>query len=239
MLRAGYGQGNVDPKFGRNASECERLGIPFGIYWFSYAYTPEMAAAEAASCLEAVKGRKLSYPVAYDFEGDSVEFAEKSGAAVTRELASAMARAFCGAVRAGGRYPMIYTNPSFLQRYFDAQLPREYDIWLAQWPATPDLAAKPAQAGGIWQYTSSGSVSGISGRVDMDAAYLDYPALIAASGLNRPGGQVVPGPEPAKSENELARDWVMAADISDGENPDAPATRQQVWTMLYRLTGGK
>ena len=73
----------------------------------------------------------------------------------------------------------------------------------------------------------------------MDAAYLDYPALIAASGLNRPGGQVVPGPEPAKSENELARDWVMAADISDGENPDAPATRQQVWTMLYRLTGGK
>ena len=47
MLRAGYGQGNVDPKFGRNASECERLGIPFGIYWFSYAYTPEMAAKEA------------------------------------------------------------------------------------------------------------------------------------------------------------------------------------------------
>ena len=55
MLRAGYGQGNVDPKFGRNASECERLGIPFGIYWFSYAYTPEMAAKEALYALEAVR----------------------------------------------------------------------------------------------------------------------------------------------------------------------------------------
>ena len=138
---------------------------------------------------------------------------------------SSLARAFCGAVQKAGYYAMVYTNPDYLSRWYDTAIPKEYDIWLAQWPATPDLAAKPAQAGGIWQYTSSGSVSGISGRVDMNAAYLDYPALIAASGLNRPGGQVAPGPEPA--------------DISDGENPDAPATRQQVWTMLYRLTGGK
>ena len=228
MLRAGYGRGNIDAQFERNAAECERLGIPYGAYWFTYAYTPEMAAAEAASCLEAVKGRKLSYPVAYDFEGDSVEFAEKSGAAVTRELASAMARAFCGAVRAGGRYPMIYTNPSFLQRYFDAQLPREYDIWLAQWPAKPDPAAPPALATGMWQYSSSGSVDGIEGRVDLDAAYKDYPALT--------GG----GSAPADTtEAERARDWVMKKGISDGTSPDAPATRQQVWVMLYRMNGGK
>ena len=49
MLRAGYGQGNIDPQFERNASECTRLGIPFGVYWFSYAYTPEMARREASS----------------------------------------------------------------------------------------------------------------------------------------------------------------------------------------------
>ena len=239
MLRAGYGQGNVDPKFGRNASECERLGIPFGIYWFSYAYTPEMAAKEALYALEAVRPYKMDYPLAFDYEGDSQTTAKKNGVTVTKALVSSLARAFCGAVQKAGYYAMVYTNPDYLSRWYDTAIPKEYDIWLAQWPATPDLAAKPAQAGGIWQYTSSGSVSGISGRVDMNAAYLDYPALIAASGLNRPGGQVVPGPEPAKSENELARDWVMAADISDGENPDAPATRQQVWTMLYRLTGGK
>src|SRR5699024_12606341 len=67
-LRAGYGQGNVDPKFGRNASECERLGIPFGIYWFSYAYTPEMAAKEALYALEAVRPYKMDYPLAFDYE---------------------------------------------------------------------------------------------------------------------------------------------------------------------------
>ena len=225
--------------FARNAAGCEAVGLPYGVYWFSYAWSEESARAEAGSCLQLIRGRNIEYPVAFDFEGDSADYAAKNGVVVTKPLVSALARAFCGRVSAAKYSPMVYTNPSYLSSYYDAAIPADYDIWLAQWPATPDLAAKPAQAGGIWQYTSSGSVSGISGRVDMDAAYLDYPALIAASGLNRPGGQEAPGPEPAKSENELARDWVMAADISDGENPDAPATRQQVWTMLYRLTGGK
>ncbi len=227
MLRAGYGRASADELFARNASECERLGIPYGVYWFSYAYTPEMAAAEAASCLSAIDGRRLSYPVAYDFEGDSVEFAEKNGVTVTRELASAMARAFCGAVKAAGRYPMLYTNPSFLQRYFDGQLAGEYDIWLAQWPAKPDPASPPALAGGMWQYSSAGSVAGISGRVDLDAAYRDYPALING------------GASPGESEAERARAWVMERGISDGTNPEAAATRQQVWMMLYRMNGGE
>ena len=46
-----------------------------------------------------------------------------------------------------------------------------------------------------------------------------------------------PDPEPVKPETELAREWVMAEGISDGENPDSPCTRQQVWTMLYRALG--
>ena len=50
MLRAGYGQGNIDAQFERNAGECTRLGIPFGVYWFSYAYTPAMARREAQCC---------------------------------------------------------------------------------------------------------------------------------------------------------------------------------------------
>lgn len=48
-----------------------------------------------------------------------------------------------------------------------------------------------------------------------------------------------PDPEPVKPETELAREWVMAQGISDGENPDSPATRGQVWTMLYRMEGGE
>ena len=48
-----------------------------------------------------------------------------------------------------------------------------------------------------------------------------------------------PMPEPEPSEAELAREWAMAQGISDGENPDSPATRGQVWTMLYRMEGGE
>lgn len=48
-----------------------------------------------------------------------------------------------------------------------------------------------------------------------------------------------PDPEPVKPETELAREWAMAQGISDGENPDSPATRGQVWTMLYRMEGGE
>lgn len=63
IARAGYGQNNIDKQFRRNASECNRLGIPFGVYWFSYALNAEMARQEARYCLEAVKGYRLEYPI--------------------------------------------------------------------------------------------------------------------------------------------------------------------------------
>lgn len=231
MLRAGYGQGNIDPQFVRSADECTRLGIPFGVYWFSYAYTTEMATQEAKFCIDAVSKYRLSYPVAFDFEYDSVDYASEQGVAVTKELASAMARAFCSTVEDNGYYPMIYANPNYLSAYFDRDLPMEYDIWLAQWPRNPDPAQEPAQAGGMWQYTSSGTVAGISGRVDLDAAYKDYPALIGQSGNGNTGD------DSYANEAARAREWVIEQGISDGSRPNDPATRQEVWVMLYRLEG--
>lgn len=245
MLRAGWGQGNIDSKFVRNISECNRLGIPCGVYWFSYAYTPELAAKEALFALEAVRPYRLEFPIAFDYEGDSQSTAAKHGVAVTKALVSSLARSFCSAIQSAGYYAMVYTNPAYLAQYYDADIPKQFDIWLAQWPTKPDPAKRPAQAGGIWQYSSAGSVPGISGRVDMDAAYVDYPETIAAAGMNKPGGSAQPeptptpdpGPEPAKTEEELAREWVMAEGISDGSDPLAAATRQQVWVMLYRMNG--
>lgn len=244
MIRAGYGQNNIDPQFKRNISECNRLGIPCGIYWFSYAYTEAMAIREAEYALAAVEPYKLDYPIAFDYEGASVDYAKKNGVVPDKAHVTALANAFCGRIEQAKYYAMVYTNPAYLSQYYDSYVPKSYDIWLAQWPANPDPAAKPAQAGGIWQYTNSGTVSGISGRVDMDAAYYDYPAIIKANGLNQPATAPEPEPNPepdpetpAKTETELAREWVMALDISDGENPDAACTRQQVWTMLYRALG--
>lgn len=245
MIRAGWGQNNIDTQFVRNISECNRVGIPCGIYWFSYAYTEAMAVREAEYALAAVEPYKLDYPIAFDYEGASVDYAKKNGVVPDKAHVTALANAFCGRIEQAKYYAMVYTNPAYLSQYYDSYVPKSYDIWLAQWPANPDPATKPAQAGGIWQYTSSGTVSGISGRVDLDAAYYDYPGIIADNGLNQPATAPEPEPNPepdpetpAKTETELAREWVMAMGISDGENPDSPCTREQVWVMLYRMNGG-
>lgn len=232
MIKAGSGRNRVDPEFKRNISECNRLGIPCGVYWFSYAYTEELAHNEAKYCLEAIAPYKLDYPVAFDFEYDSVNNAAKLGIEITREMASSFARAFLEDIEAARYYAMLYTNSDYLKRYFDQDLAKRYDVWLAMWQANPNLNDKPTQAGGIWQYSDTGNVSGISARVDLDAAYYDYPGIISANGLNQPSGQ-----EPELPEAERARQWAIAAGITDGENPDSPVTRGQVWTMLYRMNG--
>lgn len=234
MIKAGSGRNRVDPEFKRNISECNRLGIPCGVYWFSYAYTEELAHNEAKYCLEAIAPYKLDYPVAFDFEYDSVNNAAKLGIEITREMASSFARAFLEDIEAARYYAMLYTNSDYLKRYFDQDLAKRYDVWLAMWQANPNLNDKPTQAGGIWQYSDTGNVPGISERVDLDAAYYDYPGIISANGLNQPSGQ-----EPELPEAERARQWAIAAGITDGENPDSPVTRGQVWTMLYRMNGGE
>ena len=181
MIRAGYGQGTIDKQWKRNADECTRLGIPFGVYWFSYATTVERAANEAEYCLQAIAPYKLSYPVAWDFEYDSVKYAAGKGAGITKKLASDMGRAFLARIEEAGYYPMLYTNADYLSRYFDADLAGRYDIWLAQWPSyTPNLENPPvAVRGGIWQYANDGVVSGVSANVvDLDACYTDYPTII-------------------------------------------------------------
>lgn len=245
MIKAGSGRNRIDPQFKYNISECNRLGLPCGVYWFSYAYTEEMARDEAKYCLDAIAPYKLDYPVAYDFEYDSVDNAEKLGIKITKEMASSFARAFLGEIEAAHYYAQLYTNADYLTRYFDAELAKRYDVWLAQWPSKPNLDTKPSQAGGIWQYSNTGSVDGISERVDLDAAYYDYPGIIEKNGLNQPATAPEPEPNPepdteipAKTETELAREWVMALGISDGENPDNPCTREQVWVMLYRMQNG-
>lgn len=179
MLRAGYGKNNIDAQFKRNAKECNRLGIPFGVYWFSYAYTEEMAKKEAEYCLAAIKGYKVEYPVCFDLEYDTVSYAKKNGVTITKALATKFTKAFCGKVETAGYYAMNYANKDYLTNYFDASLLKLYDLWYARYTSKNDR-----ENVGIWQYTSSGKVNGISGNVDMNYSYKDYPSIIKAAGLN-------------------------------------------------------
>ena len=232
MLRAGYGQGNIDEQFRRNADECTRLGIPFGVYWFSYAYNIGLAEREAEYCLETVKPYKLSYPIAFDFEYDSVDYAADNGITVSKALASSLARAFLNAIEAAGYYGILYANPNYLSSYFEDDIPERYDIWLAKWPKEPDISVNPGP-GGMWQYTSSGAVDGINGRVDMNVAYRDYPAIIGQPEPGKPEEE--DKPMTWEEEQQAATAWVKSRNLSDGERPNDGVKRVELWVTLWRF----
>lgn len=173
MLRAGYGNNNIDKWFIRNVTECNRLNIPVGVYWFSYAYTVDMARREAKQCIEAIRPYKIDFPVCFDFEYGSVEYAEKKGVKITKSMATDFAIAFLTEVENAGYHPMNYTNQDYMKRYFDMSKIK-YDLWLALWPKSGKPDKDRSGECEIWQYTDKGRVNGIQGNVDMNIAYKDY-----------------------------------------------------------------
>lgn len=180
MLRAGFGAGNIDVQFRKNAEGCTRWGIPFGVYWFSYAYTSQMARKEAELCLETIEDFSVEYPVCIDFEEDSVRYAVSRGVQVTRDLATDIVDAFCKRTEQLGYYAMYYSNLDFLDRMFAPWLRDKYALWLARYGEMPDIGRVA-----MWQYSESGKISGVQGDVDLNRTWEDLGALIRDKGLNR------------------------------------------------------
>ncbi len=175
-LRAGYGKNNVDQRYIVNAQACCNLGVDVLLYWFSYAYTMDMAAAEADYAVAQAEKYWKSCPIAFDFEYDSVTYARKNGVAVTKGLATDMAIAFLQRVKDAGYAPVIYTNRDYLRNYFDmdritAALGTVY-VWYARY--TSSLPAGEEGIPDIWQYTSTGRLAGVTGNVDMNRFYTDF-----------------------------------------------------------------
>ena len=166
IIRCGFGSdiaSQDDEQWKRNADECTRLGIPFGVYLYSYATTNSMAKSEVEHVLRLIKGYKLSYPVYYDLEEDGTE----SGAAER-------ARIFCEAIEAAGYWAGVYANKNWWDNYLTGL--NEYTRWVARYNSTLGMDNVD-----MWQYTSGGSVPGISGRVDMNHCYRDFPKEITGS----------------------------------------------------------
>lgn len=110
MLCAGYGSGSIDLQFRKNAESCMKLGIPFGVYWLSYAYTVEKAEQEAELCVETVEEFELAYPLCVKYDYSSMRYAQSKGIWVTEELAWEMVRAFGRRAEEKG-----YTSMCFLE----------------------------------------------------------------------------------------------------------------------------
>lgn len=176
MIRAGYGKDNIDEQFFNNVTGCKNNGIAFGVYWFSYAYTVEMAEKEAEYTLAAVGKHIAKCPVCFDLEYDTVKYARQKGVAITKTLATNMAIAYLKKVAQAGYYPIIYTNRDYANNYFDiAKIKSEVPgtrVWYARYSSS--LTSAELDLADVWQYTSKGSVSGISGNVDLNHAFYDW-----------------------------------------------------------------
>lgn len=175
-IRAGYGKNNVDQKYVSNALACFNLGVMVLLYWFSYAYTVAMAKAEATYAIAQARKYWKKCPIAFDFEYDSVNYARKNGVNITKTLCTDMAIAFLREVKVAGYVPVIYTNKDYLSRYFDmnrivAALGTVY-VWYARYKSS--ISDTELEVADIWQYTSSGSIPGVNGRVDMNKFYTDF-----------------------------------------------------------------
>lgn len=180
IIRLGYGWGNyADAKAQRNINECKRLGIPFGIYWYSYAYDANCARAEgndvAAKLRQmGVSPNDLKYPVYYDLE----KWTWAGHTPPTNpNVYSGMADAWYGALQSAGYKNLgVYSYTSYLQGPLNNSNIYAKTRWVAQYGAQMGYNAFDTNDRG-WQYTSSGRINGIGGSVDMNAfgnkAYVD------------------------------------------------------------------
>ena len=207
ILRAGYGKetSQVDKQFERNYSECKRLGIPVGAYWYSYATTAAEAEQEANVCLQTIRGKQFEYPVAFDIEEER-----------SLPQANALCQAFCSVLEAAGYYAAIYTFKSALENNIRAAIKNRYDIFLSH----VDIQQTDyAGSYGLWQYSWAGCISGISEDVDLDYAYKDYPSIVKAAGLNgfakATTTQPIPTPETDTEESTLQQILKHVANIDE------------------------
>ena len=178
-IRAGYGNNNTDQKFNKNALACVNLGVPVLLYWFSYAYTVEMAKKEAEFAVEHAKKYWSKCPIAFDFEYDSVRYARTKGVEVDKELATEMAVAFMRKVEELGYIPVIYSNKDYLNNYFDMKkitirFNKVY-LWYARYSST--ITTEEQNKADIWQFSSKGRVDGIKGDVDLNEFYTDFETI--------------------------------------------------------------
>ena len=162
----------TDSYFQRNVTECERLGIPYGVYTYSYARNADDAVKGADHIIALLKGHNPTLPVYLDLEDDSIKDTDHA----------AIAKAFCSTISAAGYAPGIYASASWFKNVLtDPCFSNSgWNIWTAQYwygqryDASLGLGPEYPAKFNCWQYSFHGSVPGVSGDVDVDYYYGNY-----------------------------------------------------------------
>ena len=187
IIRIGYGmyENQIDSKFEANYNGFKKSGVPVGVYHYSYAKSVEEAITEAEVVLKWLNNRQLNLPVYFDIE-------DKVHNNIDKNTLTKMCEAFCSKIEKAGYWAGVYANKYFFTTHLDYEkLQDRYTIWVAQYNDKNTYKGRYD----MWQYTSSGKVSGINGNVDQNYLYrnifvnvngtiLDLPDLSGYNGVS-------------------------------------------------------
>lgn len=174
IIRVGYrGYGSAgtlveDPKFKTYLDGAAKAGLKVGVYFYTQAITTAEAKAEAKFVLDRIKGYSLQMPVYYDIESVDYDTGRLDSAGLSKAQKTALCTAFCDTIIKSGYSAGVYANYTWLNYYIDgAGLGKKYPIWLAHYTSNTNYD----QRMDMWQYSGSGTVSGISAYTDVNVWY--------------------------------------------------------------------
>ena len=177
IIRCGFGQDRPDQDdklFRRNADECTRLNIPFGVYLYSYAKNTNDAKKEADHVLRLVKDYQMAYPVYYDLEDNNTTGKQSN------EVIGDIAKTFADILEGQGYYVGIYASLYWWKTKLTSPVFDRYTHWIANYTAELNYDGTYD----MWQYSSTGWVEGVPTIVDLNYCYADFPAIIKRAGKN-------------------------------------------------------
>lgn len=222
IIRCGYGSdyvGQDDPKFKKNADGCVANQIPFGVYLYSYAKNVTSAKSEAAHVLRLVEPYRdrLSFPIYLDLEQ-----AGTASGAVERAIQ------FGNLVEAAGYWCGIYANQYWWKSYLKNGLDR-FTKWVAKYSNE-----KPSGISGtydIWQYSSTGSVPGINGNVDLNLCYKNFPQIIRGTS----GKEEEDGKADKDREEEEGRNVEEGGQEKENEQEKEVGQAPEIHSPIYKV----
>ena len=198
MIKCGYGSDHADQddcRFEENVKKAEKAGMPWGAWLYSYALNEDQARSELAHMLRLLKGKKPTMPITLDVE-DSDDYRKNHGG-WNYENVTACTRIVLDGLRKAGYYPMLYTGFDEIENYIAPDVWKNVDLWFAHWAR--ECGYKGAnlaiwQYGGEENYIDTPYIDGVSGRIDKDICYRDYPTIIKDGGYNNHGtpAEIVP-----------------------------------------------
>ncbi len=235
IIRIGPAYGQIDDCFERNASECDRLGIPYGIYYYSYARTVSEANRDADRVFTWLGSHRPQLPIYYDIEDDWIN---PNNLVISKQTLTTNINTFCSRIKAGGFTAGIYSSTSWYRNFLDDSSLRQWDTWVAQWWDHCTYEGSYS----LWQYSSEGSVPGIEGNVDMNYAY-NFSSILVR---NTSGAATHKNDLPDGTYSfSASSNYVEVIDVAGGSTSNkanvqlyaSNATSAQLWKVTHDSEG--